>query len=326
MSSRMDMERGATLLSVLVIVMLMSAAAIAAIDALTRSVLVSKSSSARAETFWTARGATDAAASYLTKALSVNEGVLNSEADLFTQPVTLPAGHGIVVLQAREASNCFNLNALVDDAGDDGVGDDSLTPYQNLLIALGMNDGEAESLAQKLADWIDPDFSTRTYGAEDGYYASQSEPYRAANSRLRSVSELKTIAGYDDDVRARIDGLVCLRPGTGQAELNINTLTEEQAPLLVALFSQELSADDARSLIASRPAGGWLDVETFLKEDAVNRIAPDARHEAAVSVASTFLSADVNVGIGDLVTNYQALFQRTEGGNVSFVSMARRDF
>jgi general secretion pathway protein K len=69
-----DKEKGASLLSVLVIVMLMSVAAIAATDALARSVLIIKSSSARAETFWTARGAADAAATYLTKALEVNEG------------------------------------------------------------------------------------------------------------------------------------------------------------------------------------------------------------------------------------------------------------
>mgnify|MGYP000114638175 CR=1 FL=1 len=323
---KIDKEKGASLLSVLVIVMLMSVAAIAATDALARSVLIIKSSSARAEIFWTARGAADAAATYLTKALEMNEGALNSESELFAQTITLPAGNGVVVVQAREASNCFNLNALFNSAGDGEVSDASLQAYDDLLVAAEFDDAEAESLAQKLADWIDADYSTRTYGAEDGYYASQAESYRAANTKLRSVSELKAIAGYDPEVFARIEHLVCLRPEQEQSVLNINTLSLEQAPLLVALYSQELSLDDARALIDSRPAGGWLSKEGFIQQDAVMKIARDARNDMVLALASDYLSADINIGTGDLITNYQALYRRSETGNVALVSMVRREF
>lgn len=320
-----DKERGASLLSVLVIVMLMSVAAIAATDALARSVTIIKSSSARAETFWTARGAAEASATYLTKALSVNEGVLNTESELFAEPTTLPAGNGVVVVQAREASNCFNLNALFSGVGDGEVNDDALQTFDDLLVAAEFDDAEAESLAQKLADWVDADYSTRTYGAEDGYYASQAEPYRAANTKMRSISELKAIAGYDAEVVARIEGLVCLRPGTEQSVLNINTLTIDQAPLLVALYANELSLDDARGLIDTRPTGGWLNKEAFGLQDAIMKITPEARNEMAISLASHYLSADISVGTSGLITKYEALYRRTETGNVSLVSMVRRE-
>ncbi len=320
-----DKEQGASLLSVLVIVMLMSVAAVAATDALARSVLVIKSSSARAETFWTARGAAEAAATYLTKAMTVNEGALNTEAELFAQPTTLPAGNGVVVVQAHEASNCFNLNALVNTAGDGEVSDESLQSFDDLLVAAEFDDAEAESLAQKLADWVDTDGSTRTYGAEDGYYASQAEPYRAANTKLRSISELKAIAGYDAEVVARIEGLVCLRPVEEQSVLNLNTLTVDQAPLLVALYTSELPLDDARALIDSRPAGGWLNKESFTQQDAIIQIAPEVRDEMAISLVSNYLSADISVGTGDLITNYRALYRRAETGDVSLVSLVRRE-
>jgi general secretion pathway protein K len=326
MSTQVDKERGASLLSVLVIVMLMAAAAVAATDALARAVLIAKSSGARAETFWTARGAADAASAHLTGLMKVTEGILKEESDILTSPITLPAGRGMIVLQAREASNCFNLNALLDNAGDGSASEEALQPYEALLVAAGINNAEAQSLAQKLADWVDADFSSRTYGAEDGYYASQAEPYRTANTRLRSVSELKAIAGYDAEVRAHIEPLVCLRPGVEQSLLNINTLSVEQAPLLVSLFSRELSPEDARSLIDSRPAGGWLSMEAFLAEDVVNRISPDARNEASVSLKSSFLSADIDVATGDLLTKYQAIYKRAESGDVSLVSLVRRDF
>lgn len=326
MKPRADRERGASLLSVLVIVMLMSAAAVAATDALARSVAIAKSSGARAETFWTARGAAEAGASYLTKVVKLTEGHLTDKSDLFTQPATLPAGHGLVSIRVREGSNCFNLNALFDDLGDAAVGDGQLEAYRNLLVAAGLNRNEAQSLADKLADWMDSDLSSRTYGAEDGHYASQAEPYRTAGSRLRDISELRAIEGYDAEVIARIGRLVCLRPGVTHPELNVNTLEPDQAPLLVSLFSAELSADDAQALIEDRPAGGWLNAEEFLKEAAVNQIAPGARHDEAVSVTSTYLTADVDIGTGDLATSYRVLYGQGETGGVSLISMVRRDF
>lgn len=326
MTRRADSEKGASLLSVLVIVMLMSAAAVAATDALARSVSIAKSSGARSETFWTARSASDVAAAYLTKAMATTEGVLNAESDLLANPITLPAGHGLVVFQLREASNCFNLNALFEDKSGEAVGEGSLSAYRDLLVATGLNKAEAESLGEKLADWIDTDHSTRSYGAEDSYYASQSEPYRPANTRLRNISELKSIAGYDADVMERIDGLVCLRPGIDQSKLNINTLSEAGAPLLVALFSSELSDSDALSLIQSRPVGGWSSLDAFMEEPEVKKISPDALRDTAVSIASSFLAADIDIGTGDLVTSYQALYVRAESGTVSRVSMVRRDF
>ena len=322
-----DRERGASLLSVLVIVMLMSAAAVAATDALARSVAIAKSSGARAETFWTARGAASAAAPYMSKALEATGAQLNDTSDLFARQITLPAGHGLVTMDVREASNCFNLNALLDDPGSAAVADGALGAYADLLVAAGFNIGEAESLAAKLADWIDSDSSTRTYGAENGYYASLSEPYRTAGWRLRAVSELKSIAGYDEDgVLARILPLVCLRPGVEASVLNVNTLTPDQAALLAGLFSAELTTADARALIESRPISGWPDIETFLAEPAIERIAPDARHDDRVSVASSFFAANIDIGTGDLATSYRALYARTEGAGVSLVSLVRRDF
>ena len=326
MRQQYDEEKGATLLSVLVIVMLMSAAAVAATDALARSIMVARSSGARAETFWTARGAADAAAAYLAKAMETTGGALNEESALFTQPVTLPAGHGIVAITVREASNCFNLNALLDDTGAAGVADDQLMAYRDFLTATGLNEAEAQSLADKLADWIDSDMSSRTYGAEDGYYASRAEPYRTAGARLRSLSELSAVAGYDPEILARIGNLVCLRPGIAQSVLNVNTLTPDQAPLLSGLFSAELSESEALSLIEGRPPGGWADVDVFLQEPLIVQIAPNARHDAAVSVVSSYLAADVDVGTGDLATAYRALYGRAAGGAVSLVSLVRRDF
>ena len=326
MKPRVDRERGASLLSVLVIVMLMSVAAVAATDALARSVAIAKSSGARAETFWTARGAADAAASYLVKIFETTGGHFNDESDLFTQRVTLPAGRGLVVFSVREASNCFNLNALLDEATGAAISDGQASAYGKLLVATGLNIAEAQSLSDKLADWMDADDSSRSYGAENGYYASLGEPYRTSGRRLRNISELKAVAGYSPDILERLGPLICVRPGQAQPVLNVNTLQPDQAPLLIALFSNELSESEARDLIQMRPTNGWADIEAFLQEPSVRQIAPAARKDAAVSTRSDWLIADLDIGTGDLATSYQALYGRGTGGDITLASMVRRDF
>lgn len=49
---------------------------------------------------------------------------------------------------------------------------------------------------------------------------------------------------------------LCLLPSR-QARVDINQLTREQAPLLAALFTPDLSVEQAGALIAARPDEGW---------------------------------------------------------------------
>ncbi|HCB18620.1 MAG TPA: general secretion pathway protein GspK, partial [Alteromonas sp.] len=57
---------------------------------------------------------------------------------------------------------------------------------------------------------------------------------------------------------------VCVIPGNDQLVINVNTLSEERAPVLAALTG--LSLSQASSIIAARPLDGWDDVNTFLAE------------------------------------------------------------
>ena len=110
-------EDGATLLSVLLLIVLMSTAALAATDALARSVSVARVSDGRADSFW---------------ALSVGEAVLNdmlagrgskltADSALLREPVVFPYPRGTIVVRFHEASNCLNLNTLILGETDEGV-------------------------------------------------------------------------------------------------------------------------------------------------------------------------------------------------------------
>ena len=72
-------ERGATLLSVLLIIVLMSTAALAATDALARSVSVSRVSASRADSFWATRGALSVGETIVNEALAKTDGALTAD-------------------------------------------------------------------------------------------------------------------------------------------------------------------------------------------------------------------------------------------------------
>src|SRR5262249_10422864 len=52
-----------------------------------------------------------------------------------------------------------------------------------------------EDIANSILDWLDPDDSPRTSGAENDYYQSLSQPYSCKNGPLDSLEELLLVKG-----------------------------------------------------------------------------------------------------------------------------------
>ncbi len=62
---------------------------------------------------------------------------------------------------------------------------------------LGMEEEEQQILADSLEDWRDPDNLHRLLGAEDDYYQSLDDPYRAKNGSFVEASELALVRGAE---------------------------------------------------------------------------------------------------------------------------------
>jgi len=294
---RRSSEKGAALLSTLMVVAAMSVAAIAALDALARNVSVSKTGQARMEAVWAARSAEAAGQSLLAGMLALTGGAVTEQTPGLGETQVFLTPRGTLTATLTEANNCFNLNALT--AGEPGaptrINADMLERYRTLLIAADFDPGEAGVLADTLADWMDADTLSRSTGAEDRYYESLDPPYRASGQRLESMAELNAIAGYTPDIRARLAPLLCVRPGSRQSVLNLNTLTLEQAPLLVSLFSKEVSVDLAERFLDIRPETGWRSLADFVELEELELINEQALNYQAVSIVSSYfaLSADL---------------------------------
>ncbi|WP_417457961.1 type II secretion system minor pseudopilin GspK [Kordiimonas sp.] len=214
--------------------------------------------------------------------------------------ISYPIDGGVIEGFIEDTSNCFNVNSLVTATGGRLVANEQAgARYGRLLVALGLSAFEAERLTATLTDWIDSDSRPGPMGAEDYDYAALTPAYRAANTLLADISELRLIKGYEAEVRALVEPQLCARPTTEPVLLNANTLTPENAPLLVALVGTGLDIGAARRMIAERPAGGYADNASFWAERAFEGMALEQSVRARVGVKPQAFDAKISVQYHD---------------------------
>lgn len=128
----------------------------------------------------------------------------------------------LIDVQAR-----YNLNNLLDDEGKASAPD--IAYLQRLLQRLDL----PPEWVMRLVDWIDKDqLVSLPNGAEDDEYSRQQPPYRSANQKLQSLSELFLILPLTRLQYQRLTKLVCVLPYRTQINLN-----SADATLLLALHA-----------------------------------------------------------------------------------------
>jgi general secretion pathway protein K len=315
-------DRGAALLLTLVIVAIMSMVALAATDSLARATLLAKTTDARATNGWSQHAVQIIGAAAVEEIIAGTKGTLVEGHPGLDEPQTLSVPRGVVTAEVSEATNCFNLNALT--TGEKGqaqvINKEALKSYERLLIAAGLYESDARQLADSLADWIDADNEPRPFGAEDVVYRAAKVPHRTANRKLINISELNVIHGYTPERQILLRPLVCLRPGKAQVPLNVNTLTPQQAPLLTALYSSTLSAEDAEDLIESRPAGGWFNVDELKSESAILAISQGGRDDTMLGVQSKYFKVRGLLQTGPISTPFRHIYEIDAQGRATLTN------
>lgn len=306
-------ERGAALLSVLLLVAVMSVAALAMLELTVQSVQRSKAVDQRSDIAWQVTGAEELGFVAVERLRVATNGQLNDRSEGLGEPVVFELGTGFIEAELREASNCFNLNSLRGSGGEDDDGNDARALYRHLLGALNFGEAEIEELSDSLIDWLDADNTPRLSGAEDSFYTVQRPAYRSAGTWLANVSELRAISGYTQAVAAQLGSLVCVRPGVEAMRLNINTLTPRQAPLLAVAFSGELNANEAIDLLALRPIGGWETVEIMMDAERIQEISFDLRRSDLMTLTSQYLVLNGRTGRGDVEGAFRTYYAFSEG-------------
>lgn len=175
-------------------------------------------------------------------------------------------------------------------------------------------------LLARLVDWLDADSTLQSAGgAEESDYAALERPYYTANSLMVSKSELRTILDITPADYQLVAPLVCVIPQQSQLPVNINTLQEAQAPILAALIPN-LSVDDAKTVIASRPTQGYDSVDAFFSQNTqLLRAGVTDQIKALFSVKSTYFQAVIEIDTADSSFSLTTLF-KLENNQVQVVA------
>ncbi len=199
---------------------------------------------------------------------------------------------GVLHGEVRDLQGRFNVNNIV---GRDGkIDEEVLDQFRRLLAALDID----PRFADLTADWIDADQTAELAGAEDSIYSGMVPPYRSANQKLTSVTELAALEGMD---KATLDLLLPhITALPGKTEINVNTAT---GPVLQSL-SDDISASIAESLMAERAESGFANMESSF--------APYLGQEAARELQETsdFFQLKVVVQIATVRITYYSVLQR----------------
>jgi general secretion pathway protein K len=293
-------ERGAALLTVLLLVAVMAVVASMALERLALATRITGNGGAADQARAFADAGVEIARLRIGDLIVANPGKTTLAGNWMgtLQPVSAPGA--VVNVKVTDAGNCFNLNSVV--AGDNEsnlkVRPVGVSQFQALLQALGIDARQAQVAATSLGDWIDSDNVPQPGGAEDETYAQAAQPYRTANRFMMDASELRAVHGVTPAIYDLARPWICALPTADLSPLNINTLMPDQAVLLAMLLQGQVGVAQARQLLAQRPADGYGSTVQFWAPLAARGISPLEEAANQVKLTTGFFGVEVTVDVG----------------------------
>jgi len=306
-------QRGVALISVLLAVALCT---ILAAEMLTEQSLQVKRVQnlfQRQQAYWYALGSEQFVKSLIAKTAKDDKGVFNLEQNWAMENMSFPVDDGLIEGEIQDLHACFNLNSLHNESWDETKRDNHKKLFIRYLTSLELtSELSEEDLANNVVDWLDPDdYPTGAVGYDGDMYASLDFPYLAANSNFASESELRLVYGFDVQLMTQLKDKFCVIPDSQLFEINVNTLTEDDADLLAATLDVDKSK--AESIISARPDEGFEKVDDFwdLKEVAeLKNLATLDRSQ--FTVKSKFFKLVTNAHYNDVRFDLTSVLQLDE--------------
>ena len=315
-------ERGAALISAMMIVSVMAVVAMGVLDALRLSVRLSLNLEDREQANLYALGAEELAAARISDAWRIEQTRQPALDAMMGEPFLFPITEGQIRGVARDGANCLNVNSVVAADGEGGLqGDDAgRARLARLLDLLGVPPGESEAIAASIADWIDTDARPGLGGAEDSYYGSLPDPYRTGETFMADVSEIRQVRGVTPALADALAPFLCARPTDEPSVLNLNTLTLEQSPLLAAYLGEPYDTDRAARIFAARPVGGWRDVSTVFGLSLLQEPPIATEDQALYGLSSSVYDVALEVDYRETRVTLTTSLAVADGGRVSTLS------
>jgi len=151
-------------------------------------------------------------------------------------------GEGDYAVRITDESGKIDINTLNDTSG---------IILKTLLINMGVQDENADTIVDSILDWKDADDLVRLHGAESDYYMSMSNPYKAKNANFDTLEELVLVKGMSYDIFFGNEGK------KGLVDLitinsNMNIINVNAAPKEVLMAVPGITPEIADAIISYR--------------------------------------------------------------------------
>lgn len=306
-------ERGAALLTILLLVAVMAVIAATALDRLTLATRIVGSAASTDQARAFVMAAEQIALRRITGMLGQGTGGNRAINAALGRPIALPLPSGQAVVRLNDAENCFNLNALVAETSPNVLSQrpQVRAQFAELMKLAGVDENRTGAIVGATGDWIDSDSIEGPLGAEDAVYRAMSPSYLPANRRMVDISEWRTVRGVTPDIYARMKPWLCILPTSALPTINVNSLAPEQAPLVAMLLPGQLPLARVRAVLAGRPAGGYGSGAAFWRDTALGGVDPPPDIAKQVVVASRWLMLTTMVRLGDEQVTARTLIDAT---------------
>jgi general secretion pathway protein K len=299
-------ERGAALLTVLLLVAVMAVIAATALDRLQLSTRLAVNNAAMTQARYYSYAAETIALSRIEDLIAREPEQLTLAGNWLNRDIPIPVDVGIAFARITDANNCFNLNSLVTATPNDvGTASYSANPaamkqFNTLMQLLQISQNDAEAISQAVVDWIDSDSSALPAGAEDDFYRNKPAPHFAANRLMVDRSELHLVKGVTPPIYGRLRNWVCTLPVAQMTTLNVNTLSPDQSVLFAMLFEGKVSIGDAKAYLANRPSAGYSSAVRFWSAPRLAVLNASREVKGQVQLKSKYFQLHLNITAADI--------------------------
>ena len=307
-------ERGAALLTVLLLVAVIAVLAATALEKLRLATRLGGNAIAMDQARAYGLAAETLALTKVSDLLSRDKSRVTLAGGWSGRAIPLPVPGGLATAKVSDGGNCFNLNSLAVETtpGSYAAFTPSRIQFARLIRLVGGSGASGESIAAATSDWIDTDTSPLDLGAEDSTYSGQATPYRTANTLMTDPSELRAVAGVTPQIYAKLRPWLCTLPIAKPSKINVNTLLPEQAPLLAMLMPDTMTVEAARQVLLRRPPNGFESTSAFWKLPSLDAITPPPDAMAQTAVTTGWFSLQVDATVGGAELEEHALIDATE--------------
>lgn len=229
----------------------------------------------------------------------------------WAQEVAVPVEGAMLSGVVHDLHGRINLNTLL--KADGSKNDEMVKRFKHLLSLLDLD----QVIAEAVMDWIDADSEPRfNGGAEDDYYMLRTPPYRAANRLLVSVSELLLVKGVDHEAYQLLLPHVSALPDI-DSKINVNTASAE----VLASLADSMSVSDGEDLIAARPEDGFAKIEDFT---GLNLLTSRGTFVGDfLDVKSSYFQVDAMAEFDQSIAQLHSMLKRNDDGGVHVVMRSR---